>query len=206
MTATEIGYHLYGNEDDPSEHSNDIDDLDNIKSVGTKDSEDDVDYVEISSGSPTDTDDESCEEGNENEVAEKPSSSSRKNRRKSYSDKEYVAHANAIESRFTSKYPFFRVILQTSYMKSRYMPIPCAIKRLYFPDDVKDVKIKASDGRLWKIAVLHLGKDNMRFCKGVTDLINKKNGLNLKVGDVLIFEIVKKGCLKVNVFRYKRDA
>ncbi|XP_026430970.1 B3 domain-containing protein At1g49475-like [Papaver somniferum] len=192
MTGNEIDYHLYAG-NDPSEHFNDIDNSYNIESFKTKE---DVHYVEISSGSPTDTD-----ESAKDDVAKKPSCSSKNNRSKSPNTKDYVVRADAIVGGFTSRYPFFRVIMQISYLKHCYMPIPFGIGRMYFSDDVTEFKVEASDGRLWKIGVVRSKTGDMRFCKGVSTLV-KKNGLNLKLGDVLIFEIVEKRCLKVNVFSY----
>lgn len=58
--------------------------------------------------------------------------------------------------------------------------------------------------REWRIRILHT-KTDMRLSKGVPDFIKKKNGLNLKAGDVCHFEIVEKRSyklvLRVQVFR-----
>ncbi|KAI3874175.1 hypothetical protein MKW98_010510 [Papaver atlanticum] len=111
-------------------------------------------------------------------------------------DDEDVSGANGIEPRFISRSSsrFFRITVQPSYLKCNYLPIPWGVRREHFHDDLKKVKIvnsDASDARAWRIKILRL-KNDIRLSRGVADFANKKNGLNLKVGDVCHFKIVKK--------------
>ncbi|XP_026396446.1 uncharacterized protein LOC113291089 [Papaver somniferum] len=124
-------------------------------------------------------------------------------------DDEDVAPANGIVRRFAYRpgSRFFSVTVQPSYLKCNYLPIPWGVRREHFHDGLKKVKIvnsDASDTRAWRIKILRLQKD-MRLSRGVADFANKKNGLNLKVGDVCHFKIVKKRShelvLQVQVFR-----
>ncbi|KAI3991316.1 hypothetical protein MKX01_034635 [Papaver californicum] len=156
--------------------------------------------------------DESDEDEDEYEVPRKSLklNSSRKKRSKPIDVEEYVARANRIERGLASgsRFPFFRIRIQQSYLKHNYLPIPGAARRKYFPNDLKEVIVIASDAsveKLWKIRLLRL-KNDIRLSKGVTDFIKKKNGLNLKVGNVCIFEVVEKASyqlvLRVHVSRY----
>ncbi|KAI3877350.1 hypothetical protein MKX03_026407 [Papaver bracteatum] len=126
--------------------------------------------------------DESDEDEDEYEVPRKTLklNSSRKKRSKSID----AARANRIERGFasSSRYPFFKIRMQISYLKHNYLPIPWGARRKYFPDDVKEVILIASDEKWhWKIRLLR-----------VSDFLRKKNGMNLKIRDVCIFEIVEK--------------
>ncbi|XP_026383297.1 B3 domain-containing transcription factor VRN1-like [Papaver somniferum] len=211
MRGSEIEYHLFeddnnSNSNDSTSHSNEAENMECFEIQGSQ--EEHVDYMETLSGDSSPDRDESDEDNDEDEVAKKKPSklagSKRKSRSLSSSNpKEYVVRANEIERSFasTSTNPFFRIIVQTSYVEHKYMPIPWTFIR-YFPEDLKDVKVVAvSDRREWKIRVLR-SKTDLKLNKGVADFMNKKNGLNLKVGDVLIFEIVKRRylVLKVHVF------
>ncbi|MCL7046338.1 hypothetical protein MKW94_028923 [Papaver nudicaule] len=137
------------------------------------------------------SDEDSNEDSGEDEVPKKTTtlSSSRKIERASAS---------------RSSTPFFRVTVQPSYLKHSFLRIPDAARRAYFTDNLREVKVKASDGRSWKVGTIAT-KQNMRLSQGVNYLMDKKNGLNLKLGDVCIFEVVKKKSYKlvvqVHVFR-----
>ncbi|KAI3993813.1 hypothetical protein MKX01_002826 [Papaver californicum] len=155
---------------------------------------------------------ESDEDEEEYEVPRKSlkSNSSRKKRSKPIDVDEYVARANRIERGLASesRFPFFRITMQQSYLKHNYLPIPWSARRKYFPNDLKEVIVIASDAsveKLWRIRLLRLQND-IRLSKGVTDFIKKKNGMNLKLGDVCIFEVVEKISyklvLRVHVFRH----
>ncbi|MCL7025135.1 hypothetical protein MKW94_002117 [Papaver nudicaule] len=146
--------------------------------------------------------DESDEDSNKDEVPEKTItlSSSR------------LKRIESIERTFASRSssPFFRVTVQPSYLKHSFLiyfvqNLPDAARRAYFTDDLTEVEVKASDGRSWKVGIIS-ARANMRLSQGVNYLMDKKNGLNLKVGDVCIFEVVKKKSYKlvvqVHVFRY----
>ncbi|MCL7029524.1 hypothetical protein MKW94_027092 [Papaver nudicaule] len=164
-------------------------------------------FVEVEQQRRRQDGNESDEDDNEDEVPRKTLklSSSRKKRRQSIDAREY-ARANEIEHRFASRssFPFFRVILQPAYLRCNYLPIPVAARRAYFPDDLKTVKVKYSDGRSWKLGILH-SKRGIRLSSGASKFIKKKTGLNLKLGDVCVFEIVEKRShqlvLQVNVSR-----
>ncbi|XP_026378869.1 B3 domain-containing transcription factor VRN1-like [Papaver somniferum] len=213
MKGSEIEYHLFEDNNDSSSEDNHSNEAENMECFEIQDSqEEDVDHMETLSGDSSSPDrDGSDEDNDEDEVAKKKplklTGSKRKNRSLSSSNaKEYVVRANEIERSFasTSTNPFFRIIVQTSYVEHKYMPIPWTFIR-YFPDDLKDVKVVAvSDRREWKIRILR-SKTDLKLSKGVADFMNKKNGLNLKVGDVLVFEIVKRRylVLKVHVFPAK---
>ncbi|KAI3874215.1 hypothetical protein MKX03_014247 [Papaver bracteatum] len=125
------------------------------------------------------------------------------------SDEECVARTNGRKRGLSSRSrsAFFRIPMRPAYLKHNYMPIPWGIRRECFLDDVKEVLIVPSDAsydREWRIRILHT-ETFMRLSKGVADFIKKKNGLNLKVGDVCHFEIVEKRSyklvLRVQVFR-----
>ncbi|MCL7038013.1 hypothetical protein MKW94_006155 [Papaver nudicaule] len=141
--------------------------------------------------------DESDEDSNKDEVPKKTTtlSSSR------------LKRIESIERTFASRSssPFFRVTVQPSYLKYSFLRIPDAARRAYFTDDLREVEVKASDGRSWKVGIVS-ARANMRLSQGVNYLMDKKNGLNLKVGDVCIFEVVRKKSYKlvvqVHVFRY----
>ncbi|MCL7024965.1 hypothetical protein MKW94_024658 [Papaver nudicaule] len=143
--------------------------------------------------------DELDEDHGEDEIPKKTldMSSSRKTPAISNNRKRYVARADEIERGFasSSNYPFFRIILHHSYLNKKSLAIPEAARRSYFTDDLEKVIVKASDNsdkRLWEIG-LHLDNPtDMRLTKGVSRFISKENGMNLKVGDVCIFEIVEK--------------
>ncbi|KAI3945796.1 hypothetical protein MKW98_023070 [Papaver atlanticum] len=122
-------------------------------------------------------------------------------------DDEDVSRANGIERGFTSRSSsrFFRVTVQPSYLKCNYLPIPWGVRREHFHDGLKKVNIGTSGARAWRIKILRL-KNDIRLRRGVADFANKKNGLNLKVGDVCRFKIIKKRShklvLQVQVFRH----
>ncbi|MCL7047613.1 hypothetical protein MKW94_026449 [Papaver nudicaule] len=117
-----------------------------------------------------------------------------------------LSYSRKIERTFASRSssPFFRVIVQPSYLKHSFLRIPDAARRVYFSDDVSEVEVKASDGRSWMVGITST-KKCMRLSQGVDYLMDKKNGLNMKVGDVCIFEVVMKKSYKlvvqVHVFR-----
>ncbi|KAI3897400.1 hypothetical protein MKW92_040198 [Papaver armeniacum] len=186
-------------------------------------SEDEADENEDESDDEESNEEESKDESYEEELDEEESdeddsdedeyeasrkivklNSSRKKRSKSID----VARANRIERGLasSSRYPFFKIRMQNSYLKHNYLPIPWGARRKYFPDDVKEVILKASDEKwYWKIRLLR-SKTDIRLSKGVSDFTRKKNGMNLKIRDVCIFEIVEKRShqlvLRVQVIRY----
>ncbi|KAI3924460.1 hypothetical protein MKW98_032661 [Papaver atlanticum] len=172
------------NEDEPDDEESDEEESDEEKSYGDETDEDEDEY----------------------EVPRKTMklNSSRKKRSKSID----VPRASRIERGFasSSRYPFFKIRMQNSYLKHNYLPIPWGTRRKYFPDDVKEVILKASDEKWsWKIRLLR-SKTDLRLSKGVSDFIRKKNGMNLKIRDVCIFEIVEKRShqlvLRVQIIRY----
>ncbi|MCL7029202.1 hypothetical protein MKW94_001188 [Papaver nudicaule] len=140
------------------------------------------------------------EDGDKDEITKKSLELNSSRKKRSVHKKD----AKEIERGFASRSgaPFFRITVQPSYLNN-HLPIPHAARRLHFPDDVHKVKVKASDGRSWEIKVLRTKLD-IRFTKGVSRFMGQKDGMNLKVGDVCIFEIVKKRSnqlvLQVHVF------
>ncbi|MCL7024728.1 hypothetical protein MKW94_003943 [Papaver nudicaule] len=176
--------------------------------------------VGMSNGDEDESDeDESCkdeldEDYGEDEIPKKTldMSSSRKKPTISIDGKRSYAAARAdeIERGFASAshYPFFRIIMHLSYLNQKTLPIPGVARRRYFPDDLETVIVKAfdtSDTRLWEIGLHRAKPTDMRLKKGVADFISKENGMNLKIGDVLIFEIIEKRSnqlvLQVHVYR-----
>ncbi|XP_026390408.1 B3 domain-containing protein REM23-like isoform X1 [Papaver somniferum] len=117
-------------------------------------------------------------------------------------DEDCVARTNGRKRGLSSRShsAFFRIPMRAAYLKHNYVPIPWGIRREYFLDDVKKVIIIPSDAssydREWRIRILHT-KTDMRLSKGVTDFTKKKNGFNLKAGDVCHFEVVEKRSYKL---------
>ncbi|KAI3903589.1 hypothetical protein MKW98_032243 [Papaver atlanticum] len=113
-------------------------------------------------------------------------------------EEEYVSRPDGVRRRSASasrsSSPFFSITVRRAYLEHNYLPIPWAVRRNYFHNGLKKVKIitsDASDDRAWRIRTLNLGAD-IRLSKGITDFLKKKNGLNLKVGDVCHFKVIKR--------------
>ncbi|KAI3874214.1 hypothetical protein MKX03_014246 [Papaver bracteatum] len=113
-------------------------------------------------------------------------------------EEEYVPPPDGVRRRSASasrsSSPFFSITVRRAYLEHNYLPIPWAVRRNYFHKGLKKVKVitsDASDDRAWRIRTLNLGAD-IRLSKGITDFLKKKNGLNLKVGDVCHFKVIKR--------------
>ncbi|KAI3958754.1 hypothetical protein MKX01_023430 [Papaver californicum] len=146
---------------------------------------------------PEETDESNEDESDEEESNEYESDEDEDDSNEDESEAEYVPRENGRKRQYASRFnsPFFNITVRRAYLEHNYLPIPWAVKRKYFHKNLKRVTIitaDASEDRAWRIRTLHLATDDVRLSKGINDFLKKKNGLNLKIGDVCHFEVVKK--------------
>ncbi|KAF9608845.1 hypothetical protein IFM89_011883 [Coptis chinensis] len=103
-------------------------------------------------------------------------------------------------SSFKSKFPFFKVSMQPSYMKGRYVPMPVSFYRRYLPEGLDRIRIQASDGRRKWLVQCFPNCGHMRLNNGVAHFMLE---CNVKIGDICVFELIKKKdpVLKANILR-----
>lgn len=101
-------------------------------------------------------------------------------------------------SKVVSKFPFFEVVMNPSYVDRGYMNIPSSFHR-YMEKDRHGVTLVASN-RSWPVKLIKYGLHIWRFICGWTTFCRENK---LKVGDVCVFELIEKNdfVLKVSVFR-----
>ncbi|KAF9608861.1 hypothetical protein IFM89_011899, partial [Coptis chinensis] len=103
-------------------------------------------------------------------------------------------------SSFKSKFPFFKVSMQPSYMKGRYVPIPKKFSKKYLPEGVDSLTIQASsERRKWQVGCI-LNNTQMRMCRGLAKFIRESG---VKLGDICAFELINKedAVLKLNILQ-----
>ncbi|PIA43361.1 hypothetical protein AQUCO_01900028v1 [Aquilegia coerulea] len=104
-----------------------------------------------------------------------------------------------ITSPFMSKYPFFKITMQPSYVNARYWLIPRIFSDKYLPEGLESLSHQVPNGKnKWVVGCyLYRGTD-LRMSKGLS-LFMLEN--NIQIGDVCYFELIKKKnvVLKVSV-------
>ncbi|PON54044.1 B3 DNA binding domain containing protein [Parasponia andersonii] len=112
-------------------------------------------------------------------------------------------------ARFESKKPFFKIVIQPSFVHSRwYLELPLDFAKRYLKNK-GDVVLSTPNGRTWfaQFRLRHLKSRGLRaeFCCGWMKFVEDSN---LKVGDVCIFELIN-GCkigFKVRIVRAADEA
>ncbi|XP_030513879.1 B3 domain-containing transcription factor VRN1-like isoform X2 [Rhodamnia argentea] len=96
--------------------------------------------------------------------------------------------------------PFFRVIMRPSYVKEKFLlNLPTSFVRVYLKGASRDITLEVSDGKKRHVrCILFSGKG--KISRGWREFVTDNN---LVIGDVCIFELVRREdiVLKVTIFR-----
>ncbi|XP_048324008.2 B3 domain-containing transcription factor VRN1 [Ziziphus jujuba] len=94
---------------------------------------------------------------------------------------------------FKCKHPLFVVGVQQGYIKAKYMYVPNTFIEEHLLHGFIDVTLETPNGKTWNVVLKP--KPKARFCVGWPKF---QSDNNLKVGDVIVFELVNK-----NPFAFK---
>ncbi|KAI3887154.1 hypothetical protein MKX03_031919 [Papaver bracteatum] len=187
------------NEDESDEDISNEDESDEDKS-NEDESDEDISNEDESDEDKSNQDESYEDKSNEYESDEdKPNDDESNEDESDENEEEYVSRPDGVRRRSSSasrsSSPVFSITVRRGYLEHSYLPIPSAVRRKYFHNGLKKVEIitsDASDDRAWRIRILNFGT-NIRLGKGITDFLKKKKtGLNLKVGDVCHFKVIKR--------------
>ncbi|KAI3966130.1 hypothetical protein MKW92_019971 [Papaver armeniacum] len=117
-----------------------------------------------------------------------------------YYTTEFQATLEAAED-FTSENPFFKVVMQASYIEGQLMRVPAVFATSHLRNITETtITLMVSDGRTWKVRYVSRSPTDKRlshgWCKFVADN-------DLKEGNVCVFELIdrKKIEMIVHIFR-----
>ncbi|XP_062102216.1 B3 domain-containing transcription factor VRN1-like [Humulus lupulus] len=90
---------------------------------------------------------------------------------------------------FESERPFFKTVMQPTYVRAEFFSIPRKFAYRYIKDQ-GDAVLSVPNGKVWsvqlKMSIQNCGYSVARLCSGWHKFVN---GNNLEVGDVCIFEL-----------------
>ncbi|KAF5186752.1 B3 domain-containing transcription factor vrn1 [Thalictrum thalictroides] len=110
-----------------------------------------------------------------------------------------------IASPFKSKYPFFQITMQPSYVNAKYWPIPRTFSERYLPEGLESLSLQVPNGKKeWIVGCSLYSGIDIRIRKGL-HLFMLEN--NIQIGDVCYFELIKTKnvVLKVTVIGSRDD-
>ncbi|KAK8606805.1 hypothetical protein V6N13_052562 [Hibiscus sabdariffa] len=111
-------------------------------------------------------------------------------------------------SNFKSKNPFFKVVMQHTYLTRNRLNVPYKFVKSYLDKEKNEAVLRVADGRTWivRFAVNEVtgGQHRAEFCPWRT--FARDN--NLEVGDVCVFELInrRENSFKVSIFSAARGA
>ncbi|XP_026402155.1 B3 domain-containing protein Os03g0620400-like [Papaver somniferum] len=106
---------------------------------------------------------------------------------------------------FTSDNPFYRVLMQSSYLKAGYVRVPMDFATSYLKYRTQmGVILRGSDGRTWEVEYLSRTHGNRGLYQGWAKFISDNH---LKEGDICVFELVDRTNveMKVHIFRVSQE-
>ncbi|XP_026416337.1 B3 domain-containing transcription factor VRN1-like [Papaver somniferum] len=118
---------------------------------------------------------------------------------------QFHATLDAAET-FTSKNPFFKVVMQAAHMKKGMLRVPAAFGTQHLTDITRMViTLKVADDKTWEVNYVSGTPTERRISLGWREFVADND---LKEGDVCIFELVdfgKKLKMNVHIFRLVQD-
>ncbi|KAF9603199.1 hypothetical protein IFM89_034532 [Coptis chinensis] len=99
------------------------------------------------------------------------------------------------------KHPYFKVLMQPSYV-TNYTPIPPSFVKRYLKDNSRNLTLEASNGRTWVVQFIVYNNHRAHLSKGWPKFAKQNK---IKEGDVCVFEMIKDAFLKVHIFPKAKD-
>ncbi|KAI3974602.1 hypothetical protein MKX01_029592 [Papaver californicum] len=98
---------------------------------------------------------------------------------------------------FKSANPFYKILLQSSYLKAGYVRVPMVFATSYLKNKTgTGVILRVSDGRTWEVQYLSRTHGNRGFYQGWAKFVSDNH---LKEGDICVFELVDRIHVQMNV-------
>ncbi|POO02682.1 hypothetical protein TorRG33x02_016680, partial [Trema orientale] len=100
---------------------------------------------------------------------------------------------------FESEEPFFKILIQRTYLGSRYLQLPIKFVNAYIKNQ-GGVFLSVPNGRSWDAKLRITPQESMncvaRLCKGWTEFVKDNN---LGIGDVCVFKLLDRTAISFEV-------